>query len=334
MEENEASNSDEPIIKEFEKLITVSDLILEKVNKNESPKKEFRIFKLKSSERFDGIRSELEKLDGEISLVWNSDTTFNEILIGNQIKISFPGDRRKANLNISEIFKLSLSRAKNEIHDENIISYPDILRSKLLKILNLIRSDSRYQNEIDKLDTILEKHKNKGKTPEIPKKNVMNTPFGTFDMDQIMSNMPEEFQGLAGGLMGSAPQMAQLAQKMMRPEIMSQLGKGDFKGFAKKMAKDEDIKKQMANLGPALNPLIQKTAKLFKDNKKNFPTEIPDNTEDITIEKIFENVEKTIENMDDDSDEHAEEVSEAWLKEKNEEEKSEKLEKVEGSEEN
>lgn len=308
-----------PIEQEFVKLMRTCEVITSKQAKSESPKKEWKCFDLKTDGEFKVVKKEFEDLENKISLGWITGS-FEEFVKNNDLKVSFPEDRRKAVARLSEIYKLALQNAETELLDENVRSYPEILLLKIVKIVNYLREDPRYQKQIAVLEQSLEKVKNKGNVPEKEaRKQMVDTPFGRIDLNGLMSQIP----GLAGkDLKNIDPRkiaesigantnnnkvnkIGEAVSKLMSTGAPAKLMNGDFAGFAEELINNEEVVEGIKSFEPELNPAIQKLAGVF--NKDANPENTP------TLSTFIERAKEEIEKSKDQSEEALEEAMEEYL---------------------
>jgi hypothetical protein len=312
-----ADSPNNPSDAEFAKLFRITEKIMKGIAKADPPNKPFRFFKIAyEAQGYPAVVDDVKRLRNELQIQWMIEGNLDKLLRENRLELVYPAQRSRAKLDLQKIYLEAVKKSTSleASSNEEMKYYHEIFRLHLARILNFCdEEDPKLTQEIKELEGKL-------RSDNVPQPALANTtfstPFGNINPADMMDQIPPQYRDLAKNLMAKGPDLMKMGSKLADPSIMAAIGRGDLKGVAKRMIKDQDVKKQMASLGGTINPLLKQTAQFFQNSKMPMPAEarMPDG-EDITIEMMLQKVEEQLDLEGDDSVEAAEKVTDDLLEE-------------------
>jgi len=282
---------------ELSKLIEIAGKVTDasKLKPKDPIVKGIRFFRIVFSEK--GIAEfskQLSSIRTDLTLVWDLQTPFEDVLKSNNFHLVWEKDS-KSHFDISKIYELSLSVAEKTTVVKDKKEYPELFILHFAKIMNFITSDERLQRVINTLEKKL-----KVNEVEESGSSADFSQLGNFMNPAMLNNLPPQFRGMAKSLMNNKDAIMKLGSKFTTPQMMSKISSGDFKGVAKSITQDQDLRKEMANLGPMINPYLKQGASMFRKNGVELPDEAKAENEDITIETMMDKLNEKLNDVTDE----------------------------------
>ena len=311
----EGDSPPNPSEAEFAKLFRVVEKIMKGIPKADPPNKPFRFFRIAyEAQGYQVVVEDVKRLRDEILIQWMMEGTLDKLIRENRFELVYPAQRSRAKLDIQKIYLEAIKKSTSfeSSNNEEMKCYHEIFRLHLARILNFSKeADPKLSQEIKELEAKL--RQDNVEQPSLAN-TTFSTPFGNINPADMMSQIPAQYRGFAENLMAKGPDLMKMGSKLADPSVMAALSRGDLKGVAKRMIKDQDVKKQMASLSGTLNPLLKQTAQFFQNSGMQMPAEarMP-NGEELTIENMLEKVEQQLDQEEDPSIESAEKATDDLL---------------------
>lgn len=276
-ESPEKEQSQDVFKEAMEKLLEIATSVVDnsKLKKRDIVPKSFRKYCIAyKTNDLDEFFESFKNVRKSIGMQWGYGTTLHDLLIKNDFKFTWESENEYASepvVHISKIYQLAQEYkdpAKTHLSDEKK-AYPDMLLLQFAKMMHYIEGDERLHETITHLEN----------TIKISEQSINGIP-------PAIAQMAQRFARGQGN--GFIDKLRKVGGKLVESGVMEKAMAGDMDGAMKSITAP-DLKDEISGtLGPMLNPLLQKTAKMFKE--KGVLPEVLENNEDVTIENVFNKI--------------------------------------------
>lgn len=285
-------------LKEFEKLFSITEKILDKLDRKDRICGDFRLFKIVYTNFGIGhVSAELREMRTNILISWTEKKNFEDLLEKFEIlqinqyvpKANMKG---RPQLHIGKILSIAKTRSVLDSSDDQTVKYyPQIFSLHVARILNMIDNDERLIKEIRKYEKLLRSGSDSVDQVEAPT-------FAGFSL----ASVPEQYRGMAQQFAPHMEGMMKMIPGLINGGVLNDFTSGNFKGAAKKasknLKKNPDFLKSISGMSDMVNPAL-KGASAFL-GKDFLPAGLGDN---LNLESLIEKATAELDKEDDGDEE-------------------------------